>query len=192
MAAPTTTDRFDDIPDGLDRVGAHRAPPKPGRGWIGFAWAALTTGILVGLGVLALSVFTDSITNLNLPFSPETSTAAPADPAETTAAAVTPALDPAIAITVLNGTPVEGLANTVGDALVADGWEGAAIGVGSRSSAAVTDITATIVYYVDAADEAAALAVVETLGVGEARLSTDYPSSPMTVLIGSDYTPPTG
>ena len=32
-------DRFDDIPSGVDRVGAHRSPRKPGRGWIGFAWA---------------------------------------------------------------------------------------------------------------------------------------------------------
>ena len=34
--------------DDLQRVGAHRAPKKRGGGWIGFGWAVLATGVLVG------------------------------------------------------------------------------------------------------------------------------------------------
>ena len=50
-------DRFDNLPEGLLRIGAHRAAAKRGRGWIAFAWAALATGILVALGLYGLAIF---------------------------------------------------------------------------------------------------------------------------------------
>lgn len=174
-------DRFDDIPDDLVRTGAHRAPARRGRGWIAFAWAALATGLLVAAGVVALSAFSDRV-NLELPFETGAATTS-----ESPDVAVTPLLDPAIAISVLNGTTTQGLANTVGDDLVEQGWGGAALGVGSRANAGANDVAATVVYYTDAANEAAALALVESLGVGEVRLSPDYPANPITVLLGSDY-----
>src|SRR6187549_2296284 len=49
------SDQFDDLPADLARVGAHRAPPRAGRGWITFAWAALFTGIFVLAGLLGLN-----------------------------------------------------------------------------------------------------------------------------------------
>ena len=207
MAKTPPTDRFDEIPDDLTRVGAHRSPARQGRGWIGFAWAALATGVLVLAGVVALAAFTDSI-NLELPF---TASEAPADEAPTTekpadpeatetAEPVDPLLDPAVSITVLNGTTTAGLAASAGDKLVAEGWCGAAgpdtvaegpcadsTAVGSRDNAASNDVTATVVYYGDPANESAALALVASLGMGEAQLSEDYPESPITVLLGSDY-----
>lgn len=207
MAKTTPPDRFDEIPDDLTRVGAHRAPARRGRGWVGFAWAALATGVLVLAGVLALAAFTDSIT-IDLPFtaseSPDADAPATAEvdepEATETAEPVGPLLDPAVAITVLNGTSTAGLAGSVGDKLVAEGWCGAAgpdtvaagpcadsTVVGSRDNAASADITGTVVYYGDPANESAALAVVASLGLGEAQLSGDYPESPITVLLGSDY-----
>ena len=54
--ASQTPDRFDRLPADLERVGAHRSTEKQGRGWVGFAWAALATGILVVGGLFGLSV----------------------------------------------------------------------------------------------------------------------------------------
>jgi len=207
MAKTPPADRFDEIPDDLTRVGAHRAPARQGRGWIGFAWAALATGVLVLSGVVALAAFTDSI-NLDLPF---TAGEAPGDGAPTTeegddpeatetAAPVEPVLDPVVSITVLNGTSTAGLAGAAGDELVAEGWCGAAgpetvaegpcadsTAVGSRANASSNEVAATVVYYGDPANESAALALVGSLGIGEAQLSEDFPESPITVLLGSDY-----
>lgn len=202
MATSFPPDRFDDIPDELVRVGAHRAPARRGRGWIAFAWAALATGVLVAAGVIGLAVFTNAI-NFDLPFSAQGSdVSAPGEPVVETAA---PVLDPAVAITVLNGTATAGLANAVGDELVAQGWCGATgetpaedgpcagvVGKGSRVSAAANDIAATVVYYGDPVNEGAARALVEALGVGEVRLSADFPNSPMTIVLGSDYQPAAG
>ncbi|MEO6472969.1 MAG: LytR C-terminal domain-containing protein, partial [Aeromicrobium sp.] len=113
-------------------------------------------------------------------------------PSVSEAPVVAPELNPTIAITVLNGTPTAGLANTVGDYLVEQGWGGAATGVGSRANAGASDVEKTVVFYSDPANEAAAKAMVETLAIGEIRLSDDYPTSPITVLIGSDFVPPVG
>lgn len=189
MATHFPQDRFDSLPEELDRVGAHRAPARRGRGWIAFAWAALATGLLVAGGVVGLSVFTNSL-SFELPFADAApSTSAPAEePVETAA----PVLDPAIPITVLNGTTTTGLANTVGDLLEAEGWGGAAIGIGTRTTAAAQDVANTAVFYSDPVNEGAARALVESLGVGEIRLGDDYPNSPMTVLLGADYVPPAG
>lgn len=189
MVKHPPTDRFDTIPDGIDRVGAHRAPSKKGSGWIAFASGALVTIILVTAGVVGLALFTDSI-NIDLPFVAEES--AGPSPGASVVESAAPALDPAIAITVLNGTTTAGLANTVGDFLVQEGWGGAAIGVGSRANAGSSDVESTVVFYADAASEGAARALVETLGVGEIRLSADYPTSPITVLVGSDFAFPAG
>lgn len=186
---PTTypPDRFDELPRDLQRVGAHRAPGRAHHRLVAFGWSALATGLLVGAGVLGLAAFTDSI-NIDLPF--ESGVAeAPSDPPVET---VAPLLDAAVAITVLNGTTTNGLANQVGDYLVEQGWGGAADGIGSRASATDQAVPATIVYYGDPANEAAARALVETLGIGTVSLSDTYPTSPITVVIGADYTPPTG
>ena len=179
-------DRFDEIPDGVKRVGAHRAPASRARGWIGLGWAALATVVLVVAGVFALSVLND---DFRLPFfqaEEEEPTFAPTVSEEPEAE---PVLDPAVAITVLNGTPMAGLATTVGDELVAKGWGGAALGVGSRANAADRDIDDTVIYYGDPALEGAARQLVIDIGEGEVRLSDDYPNSPITVVLGADYRP---
>ena len=196
--ATQSTDRFDIVPDDLLRTGAHRAAPKAGRGWIAFAWAALATGVLVAAGLFGLAVIRGTI---DLPFiSPSagatvapTSTSTPT-PTPTSTATPTPTaeakINPALAITVLNGTKTKGLAATVGDNLLKQGWSGASSGIGTRGNASSSDITKTVVYYGDAANVSAARAMVVSLKVGELRFSPEFPKSPITVVVGSDYVPP--
>jgi hypothetical protein len=187
--ATQPTDRFDSVPDDLLRTGAHRSAPKKGRGWIAFAWAALATGVLVAAGLFGLAVIRGTI---NVPF------AAPSAPAslKPTPTPTTPAIqakiDPSLPITVLNGTTTKGLATAAGNDLVKQGWTGASEQIGSRTNAGATNITKTVVYYGDAANEAAARAMVLSLKIGEIRLSPAYPGSKITVVLGSDYVLPAG
>ncbi len=178
-------DRFDNVPDDLLRTGAHRGPAKRGRGWVAFAWAALATGLIVLVGVVGLAAANGKLDEL--PFFPSTPTPTVAAPSVTPTPTAAPTLNPTISITVLNATPTAGLANKVGDALVKDGWRGAALGVGSRANAATTDVKATVVYYSHPANEGAARALVQSLKVGSILLSQVYTASPLTVVIGSDY-----
>ena len=178
-------DSFDDLPDELLRVGAHRAPAKPGRGWVGFGWAVLATAILIAGGLFGLAAINNNI-NFDLPFFQASETPTPTLTQTPTPA---PTLDPTVPLTILNGTPTPGLAATVGNALVAQGWAGAAEGIGSRANAATTDVTKTVVYYSNPKYEGAARGLLLALKTGEIRLSTDYPASVITVVIGSDYTP---
>ncbi len=197
--ATKPTDRFDSVPDDLLRTGAHRAAPRKGRGWIAFAWAALATGVLVAAGIFGLAAIRGTV---NLPFAGPnpTATATPTATTTPTPKATTPApaptlaskIDPALPITILNGTTKKGLAAAAGDNLVAQGWKGAATGIGSRANASASNITKTVVFYTTAANEAAARGMVQSLKVGTIQLSSAYPKSPLTVLLGSDYVVPAG
>jgi hypothetical protein len=179
-------DQFDQQPDDLLRVGAHRAPRKKGRGWVGFFWATLATAVLVVGGLYGLSRVNAGI-DFELPIfggggSTPTPTATPTPTLE-------PVLDPttidpnrAITITVLNGTATAGLQNTVGDTLVASSWP-----IGARAVASANDIQKTFVYYADPANEDVARGLVVAMGVGEIRLSDAFPGAPITVVLGADY-----
>ncbi|KQW06347.1 hypothetical protein ASC66_07515 [Leifsonia sp. Root4] len=189
MATSFHPDRFDEIPSDLERVGAHRVPRKRGRGWIGFAWAALATLVLVGVGVGALFVLNDKLT---LGAGGESSApAASAAPSETAAAPVVePTVDPALAVTVLNGTPTAGLAAAVGDTLVAAGWN-----VTTRSNAATEDVVDSTVYYSDPALEGAALgaaASVPGAGIALSQDFVDLGGASLVVVIGSTFPVPEG
>lgn len=178
-------DRFDDVPADLQRVGAHRAPKKKGRGWIMFAWAVVATILLSGAGILGLAVIDSSI-SFEIPFlapeKTETPTPEPVKPAD-------PVVDAEVPLSILNGTKTAGLATTVGDSLEAQGWGGAAEGIGSRANASSDDIEKTTVYYDDPALEGVARGLVLALGVGDVQLSKDFPGSQITVVVGLDYTP---
>lgn len=176
-------DRFDSVPDDLLRTGAHRGPAKKGAGWIAFAWAALATGVLVAAGLLGLAIINGTLAT-SFPFLGGGTSQTPTPTPTPTAS---PKLDPSVPITILNGTPTNGLANTVGDNLVKQGWNGASANIGSRANAADRNITETFVYYSDPANEAAARALVLSLKVGEIRLSSVYTASPLTVVVGTDY-----
>jgi hypothetical protein len=179
-------DRFDQLPEDLKRIGAHRGPKKKGGGWIGFAWALLATGVLIFGGLWGLSKFVGMDVGLPIFQGPPTPTPTPS---------VTPTADPVldpttidparkIQVTVLNGTATVGLENTVGDALAAVGWT-----VAARTNAGEKDVEKTVVYYSDAANEDVARGLVVSLGKGEIRLVGPevFPGMPLTVVIGVDY-----
>lgn len=178
-------DRFDEIPEELVRVGAHRAPPRRGRGWVMFAWAALATGILVVGGLFALSRIDPSI-NFTLPdFGGGEPTAS-----NTPSDQVTPVTDPAtvpaelgLSISVFNGTATDGLQDTAADQILAAGWPNPV-----RANATDREETTTVIYYRSTDFEGIALGLKELLGVGDLVLSDAFLGAPVTIVLGSDYT----
>lgn len=178
-------DRFDTVPQDTNRIGAHRGPKRKGRGWIAFAWAVVATVLLTTAGLFGLAAINNNI-NFDLPFFPANESD---EPTPTPTPVVAPTVDPSVPLTVLNGTATVGLANTVGDFLVTRGWDGAKVGVGSRANASTSDIENTVVYYSNPTLEGVARGLVLALGVGDIRLSTDFPGSDVTIVIGSDYIP---
>jgi hypothetical protein len=177
-------DQFDDVPRNLARVGAHRASVTSRRGWFWFGWAAFACGVLVVGGIVALSVLNGTLP-FGSSFAGQTSTPTPevtptAEPI-TDPSAVDP--DLGLTITVLNGTPVEGLQNTAGDVLTGQQWP-----VGARNVASSNEVPKTTVYYNSAEFEGIARGVLAALGgVGTVELSDAYLGAPITVVLGADY-----
>jgi cell division septation protein DedD len=178
MANKYPKDRFDVVPDDISRVGAHRTPPKKGRGWIAFGWAALATVILVAIGVVGLLLLNG---NLNFKDSGATTPTATASPTPT----ITPTVNPALNVTVLNGTTESGLATSLANTLTAAGWKV------TTGNASASNITSTVVYYSNAANEAAALGVVKSIPGATIELTQTFAETgaDLTVVVGSDYKP---
>ncbi|MFT7712086.1 LytR C-terminal domain-containing protein [Clavibacter tessellarius] len=181
-------DRFDDVPGDLSRVGAHRAPRPRHHRFRAFAWAALATGLLVGLGVVGLFVIDDrvSFTDIIPNDSASEEAAAP-----TEAPTVAPTTVPGMVVTVLNGTRTSGLSAKAATSVQASGWK-----IGSRLNASTNDIATTTVYYYDAADEGAARGLVAQLGVGDVQQSEQFrpaqgtpaaQAARLTAVLGADY-----
>lgn len=177
-------DRFDTVPDDLSRVGAHRGPKRKGRGWIGFAWAALATLVLI-VGGLFVLVRVVGI-NIDIPFltQPTATPTAPStpEPTETPVTDAANAVARGIQITVLNGTGVSGIQDRVGDELAAGGWP-----IATRTTAAET-VDKTFIYFSDPANEDVAAGVAAALGIGQISLvSPDiYPGQPIVIAVGVD------
>ncbi|WP_439692800.1 LytR C-terminal domain-containing protein [Curtobacterium sp. SP.BCo] len=189
-------DRFDDVADG-PRVGAHRGAQRRGRGWIAFAWAALATGVIVGLGVLALALLNDSYSfpgstaptssasatpSASASSTPSASSSSSA-PASQEPTAATPADQGATSVVVLNGTTTTGLAAKASTALTSAGWK-----VTSTGDAGTTGTTATIVYYQQASQAAVAQGIAKSLGVTAVQQSAAFPNADISVVLGADYT----
>ncbi|MCU1443564.1 MAG: hypothetical protein JWQ59_1714 [Cryobacterium sp.] len=180
-------DRFDDLPRRLDRVGAHRGPPRKGRGWIAFWWALAATIILIASGAVGLLAL-----NERLDFSGGAPTTAPtAAPTEAPTPAppptAEPTVDPELDITVLNGTPGIGVAGAVADLLTEAGWS-----IGATADASTEDVAETSVYYADAALEGAARGVAASLPGSTIVLTDEFADSgaDITVVVGNDYEAP--
>jgi hypothetical protein len=180
------TDRFDNLPDNLERIGAHRGPRIKGHGWIAFAWAALATGILVVIGLFVLSSV-DASFKLTLPgagSTPSASSVSSVTPTPTTK----PVTDPTtiasrkITITILNGTAVGDLDEKASTRLTNAKWT-----VGASGPSSATDIKQTVVYYSTSANKDVAEGIQLALGTGTIRLSDAYVGAPITVVIGSDF-----
>lgn len=182
MAHNYPKDRFDAVPDDLQRVGAHRAPRKRGRGWIWVAWSALACVILIGAGVVGLFAI-----NGTLSFNDGAGRTATPTVTATPTPTITPIVDPDLHITVLNGTTLDGAAGSVAATLDAAGWKNV-----TTANASDTSITKTVVYYSDAAHEPAARGVAQSLPGATIALTQAYvdTGANITVVIGSDYKPP--
>ncbi len=178
------TDQFDDVPDHVDRVGAHRGPKVKGRGWITFAWAVLATVVLVVGGLYVLSVFDNQIK-----FGIGTTAENSPSPSGTPTPVITPITDPSsvasrkITVTVLNGTDIVGLQNQAASKLSAAGWT-----VSYAGAATETDIKTTTVYYADASNEDVAEGIQALLNAQDIQFSSAFPGSPITVVVGKDFT----
>ncbi|UAJ78543.1 LytR C-terminal domain-containing protein [Leifsonia sp. ZF2019] len=182
MADKHPRDRFDEIPDDIQRVGAHRAPRPRGRGWIAFGWAALATVVLVGAGIFGLSLVNGAISfNGSTPSGSATASATETSaPTQT----VVPTVDPSLSVNVLNGTATSGLGAKVRDVLTAAGWK-----VGAVANADMTNLTQTVVYYADPTKEGAALGVAQSLPGATVQNTQDFADTgaDLTVVVGSDY-----
>jgi hypothetical protein len=200
-------DRFDGVPDSLQRVGAHRSGRRSHHGLIVFAWAALATGLLVGAGVLALNVLnpgtqvtagSGAATGSSAPkpsasssaSAPAASSPAASSPAATPTPSVTPLTDPTqidsavTKISVLNGTTTRGLAANASTALRNGGWVVAS--QGNTTSPAPS----SVVYYSTSAPEnqSIALGIAQKLGITSVQPSTAFPNAAVAVVLGPDYT----
>jgi len=182
---PMPKDRFDSPLSEPGRVGAHRGPRRRGSGWIAFGWALLATIVLVASGLFAVSRVMDidlGIPWLEAPTADPGSTFVPPPPVVTDPAQIDPARG--ITIIVINGTPVSGLQNTIGDELAAAGWP-----ILSRANAGDRDILDTVVYYSNPADADVARGLVQALGVGEIQEVPEgtYPGAKLTIVLGMDH-----
>lgn len=186
MAHHYAKDRFDQVPADLKRVGAHRAPVRPGRAWTLVLWSALATVVLVLGGIVALTLLGDRVSFIDTSSPAATSPA----PVETPTAAAT--IDPESMVTVLNGTETRGLATSAIEKLNAAGWTQSI----TPGNASAKDVQTTTVYYEDPAQEGAARGLAEALEVGAIQLSTQFqipvdegeePILQLTVVLGSDF-----
>ena len=180
MAQKFPRDRFDSIPHGIERVGAHRAPARRGARWVAFGWAALATVVLVAVGIGGVMLFND---RLNF------GDTGVATPTPTPVATVPPTIAPDIPVTVLNGTSTNGLAARAGEALTAAG-----IPLGTTANASANDLTETVVYYATPDLEGAARGVAGAIPEADVRLSEQFAEigTPLVLVVGSDYAEATG
>lgn len=149
------------------------------RRWVVLLWAALATAVLVVAGIFGTLLVSGRIELIPTP----TPTAAPAP-------VVTPVVDPAYDVMILNATPEQGLATQMKDVVVAAGWTDDKVTAGEAGS---QDFPTTTVFYVDAADEAAAAGLADVIGGAEIEQSEAYPATTegvpqLTVVIGLDRT----
>lgn len=172
-------DRFDD-PQVRGRVGVHRIVGKPKRFLTFFVAALLGTLVLTAGGIAAVMVADINVTKLF-----EREDQAPGPQPEPS---VQPQLDPAAQVVVLNGTPVVDFGFVVDLAITENQW-GQVIFTGEAET---NDIDTTTVYYLDEADEAAALGLAEQLGVRNVSLGTGFEQygARLVVVIGTDYAGP--
>ena len=180
MAQKFPRDRFDSIPHGIERVGAHRAPARRGARWVAFGWAALATVVLVAVGIGSVIVFND---RLNF------GDTGVATPTPTPVATAAPTVAPDNPVTVLNGTTTSGLAARAAETLTAAG-----IPVGTTANASEQDLEETVVYYATADLEGAARGVAAAIPEADVRLDAKFAEvgTPLVLVVGSDYAAATG
>lgn len=171
-------DRFDDIPRASGRVGAHRAEQPGINGPITLLWSAAVALVLIAIGIFISLVLMGRIQ----PFPS-------AEPAPQKPQGVVAEVDTSYRVLVLNATPQSGIVASVREELMAKGWAADDV-FGSDGS--TSEFEDTTVFYVDKADEAAALGVAEILGEAQTVQSDHYAAlndsdrPQLTVVVGLD------
>lgn len=149
------------------------------RGWVVLLWAALATVVLIVVGIFGTLLASGRIELVPAP-----------TPTATPIPEVTPVIDQTYDVMILNATPEQGLATQMKDVVVSAGWSDDKVTAGEAGS---QDFPTTTVFYVDAAQEAAAAGLAQVIGGAEIEQSDAYPAtSPdvpqLTVVIGLDRT----
>lgn len=185
---PRTTypkDRFDELPDGAERVGAHRAENPRLRAGLLLFWSVVAILVLVGGGIFGTLLVTGRVALFP---APEQS----AGPTEAPPEAAAPVVDTTYPVLILNATPQRGLANALRDTVVGAGWDAGIVDAGEAGS---QDFATTTIYYLDAADEGAARGLAQVIGGANVELSDAYPGTvgadgsagkQLTIVIGLD------
>lgn len=173
-------DRFDDLPQGRGKVGAHRVENPHLRGWTIFLWAALATVVLIVAGIFGTLVATGRITLESAP-----------EPVVTPTPTIEAVVDTSYDVLVLNATTEDGLATRTKNTIVQAGWADSSV---LASEAGTTDFPETTVFYLAPEDEAAAAGLAQVIGADRIEQSDVYqPADPedrqLTVVLGADRVP---
>jgi hypothetical protein len=190
-------DRFDDVERDLGYVGTHR---RQRSSWSVFAPVGIGLGAVVVL-VLAGIWFvdrSDDYLTLDASEVPVITGEAPEEEALDEPVIIEPEVpeevvavtDPTqidtegLTLTVLNGTPTQGMAARAVDRLVRIGWPEA-----TATNADSTDIQQSVVAYSEDADKAIALGIAQELDLDADSVvqTTAYPGARVTVVLGADY-----
>lgn len=171
-------DRFDDIPRTSGRVGAHRAEQPGMNGLVVLLWSAAVALVLIVVGIFVTLLMMGRISVFS----------APDDGAAGTPGVVAQ-LDTSYRVMVLNATPETGLVANVRETLLAEGWSDDLV---FGSDGATDEFDKTTVFYVDKADESAALGLAQLLDDADVAQSDFYAAlndtelPQLTVVIGLD------
>ena len=190
-------DRFDDVERDFGYVGTHR---RQRSSWsvfapVGIGFAAVVVLVLAGVWFVDRS---DDYLTLDASEVPVITGEAPEElgpeepvvlepevPEEVVAVTDPTQIDTeGLTLTVLNGTPSQGLAARAVDRLVRVGWPEA-----TAANADSTDFQKSVVAYSEDADKAIALGIAQELDLDADSVvqKTAYPGARITVVLGSDY-----
>lgn len=193
MAQNFPKDRFDVVPADLERVGAHRAPHRRGRGLLWLVWCLVAILVIVGAGWIYLHVLDNNLVD-DSASSPQATVTETATPTATPTASATPTatatptptatIVPSAQVSILNGTGRAGLAATAATRLKSAGWGAVTTGNAPQRAAA------TSVYYSDPVQRGVALGVAQSLGVSTVTQSAQFAGdgAVVTAVLGADYT----
>ncbi|MDQ0649129.1 hypothetical protein QFZ53_003325 [Microbacterium natoriense] len=147
-------------------------------GWVVLLWSFVAALVLIIGGIFGSLVVMGRISLF-----PE------AVPSSTPTPIETGVVDTSYSVVILNATTDEGLDTQMRDTLINSGWPA---GIVFASDSTSQDFSTTTVYYVDAADELAAIGLANLLGGAEVEQSDFYADQnttdqkQMTVVIGLD------
>lgn len=145
-----------------------------------FLWAAVAAIVLFVAGVFGALVLTDRISFGGGAASPAATSAAPT---------VEATIDPSYSVLILNAGPDDASLETARGVVIAGGWAETSV---STAQADQRDFEKTTVYYVQDADEAAALGVAQVIGTdlvvkSDASADASTTDKEITVVLGADF-----